>query len=81
MNVGLVKLNVIGGTKPYTCFSCRPTLAHHRETGRKLVHDLLDLHIIKGCGESRSEWCARHTLWRNPGEYPWHYVWSWISRG
>ena len=32
MNVEPVQLNVSEGTKPYACFSCRPTPAHYRET-------------------------------------------------
>ena len=58
MNVEPMQLNVREGTKPYTCFTCRPTPAHYRETGRKLVQDLLDQDIIKRCRDSRSEWCA-----------------------
>ena len=42
MNVEPVQLNVKEGSKPYACFSCRPTPAHYRETGKKLVQDLLD---------------------------------------
>ena len=42
MNVEPVQLNVREGTKPYAFFSCRSTLAHYRETGWKLVRDLLD---------------------------------------
>ena len=55
MNVEPVQLNVREGSKPYACFSCRPTPAHYRETGRKLVQDLLDQRIIERCGASRSE--------------------------
>ena len=46
MNVEPVQLNVSEGFKLYACFSCRPTPAHYRETGRKLVQDLLDQCII-----------------------------------
>ena len=34
MNVEPVQLNVKEGSKPYACFSCRPTPAHYREKGR-----------------------------------------------
>ena len=71
MNVELVQLNVREGSKPYACFSCRPTPAHYRETGRKLVQDLLDQRIIKRCGASRSEYCA-------PAESCWLFAWLWI---
>ena len=43
------------GTKPFACFLCRPIPAHYRETGRKLLQDLLDQHIIENCGNSRSK--------------------------
>ena len=46
MNVEPVQLNVKEGSKPYACFSCRPTPVHYRETGAKLVQDLLDKQII-----------------------------------
>ena len=59
MNVEPVQLNVWEGTKQYACFLCRPTPDHYRETGRKLVQDLLNQNIIKRCGDSRSEWCAQ----------------------
>ena len=58
MNVEPVQLNLREGSRPYACYSCRPTPAHLIETGQKLVQDLLDRHIIKKCGDSRSEWCA-----------------------
>ena len=44
-----VELNMREGSKPYTCFSFRPTPAHYREAGRKLVQDLLDQRIIERC--------------------------------
>ena len=68
MNVEPVQLNLREGSKPYACFSCRPTPAHYRETGRKLVQDLLDQRIIERCGASRSEYCARLTSWRSQAE-------------
>ena len=46
MNVEPVQLNVKEGSKPYACFSCRPTPVHYRETGAKLVQDLLHQQII-----------------------------------
>ena len=49
MNVEPVQLNEKEGSKPYACLSCRPTPAHYRETGRKLVQDLLDQRIIQRC--------------------------------
>ena len=55
MNVELVQLNVRQGSKPYACFSCRPTPADYRETASKLVQDLLDQRVIQRCGDSRSE--------------------------
>ena len=58
MNVEPVQLNLKEGSRPYACYSCRPTPAHYRETGDRLVQDLLDQSIIQRCGESRSEWCA-----------------------
>ena len=58
MNVEPVMLNVREGSIPRACYSCRPTPAHYRETGMKLVNDLLDQKIIVYCGDSRSEWCA-----------------------
>ena len=71
-----VELNVREGSKPYACFSCRPTPAHYREAGRKLVQDLLDQRIIERCGASRSKYCARLTLWKSQAESHWHFVWS-----
>ena len=56
MNVKLVNLNVREGSEPRAWYSCRPTLAHYREIATKLVEDLLDQHIIKYCGGSRSKW-------------------------
>ena len=76
MNVEPVQLNVKEGSKPYACFSCRPTPAHYRETGRKLVQDLLDQRIRSG--EERSEYCGRLVSWRNLAESPWHFGWWWI---
>ena len=70
MNVEPVQLNVREGTKLYAYFSCRPTPAHYRETGRKLVQDQLDQRIIKGCGDSRSKWCARTHFVEKPGRVP-----------
>ena len=70
MNVEPVQLNVTEGTKPYACFSCQPTPAHYRETGRKLVQDLLDQRIIERCGESRSEWCTPAHFVEKPGRVP-----------
>ena len=58
MNVEPLPLNVREGTKPYACFLGRPTPAHYRETGMKLVQDLLNQHIMKRCSDSRREWCA-----------------------
>ena len=60
MNVEPVLLNVKEGSKPYACFSCRPTPAHYREMGQKLVQDQLDqcIIIIERSGEGRSEYCA-----------------------
>ena len=46
------------------------TPAHYRETGQKLVQDLLDQHIIKKCGDSRSEWCAPAHFVEKPGRVP-----------
>ena len=37
MNVEPVQLNMREGSKPYTCFSCRPTPAHYRESASKLA--------------------------------------------
>ena len=73
MNVEPMQLNVREGTKPFVCFSCRPTPAHYRETGRKLVQNLPDQHIIERCADSRSK------RWRNLEEYLWHSVLWWIS--
>ena len=58
MNVEPVQLNVREGSKPYACFSCRPTPAQYRETAAKLVWSLLDQRVIERCGSSRSEYCA-----------------------
>ena len=65
-----VQLNVREGTKLYAYFSCRPTPAHYRETGRKLVQDQLDQRIIKRCGDSRSKWCALTHFVEKPGRVP-----------
>ena len=70
MNVEPVQLNVKEGSKPYACFSCRPTPAHYRETGEKLVQDLLDQRIIQRCGASRSEYCAPAHFVEKPGRVP-----------
>ena len=70
MNVEPVQLNVREGSKPYACFSCRPTPAHYRETGRKLVQDLLDQRIIERCEASRSEYCAPAHFVEKPGRVP-----------
>ena len=47
MNVEPVQLNGREGSKPYACFSCRPTPSHYRETERKMVQDLLDQLVIQ----------------------------------
>ena len=70
MNVEPLQLNVKEGSKPYACFSCRPTLAHYKETGAKLVQDLLDQRIIERCGDSRSEYCAPAHFVEKPGRVP-----------
>ena len=58
------------GSKPYTCFACRPTPAHYREMGRKLVQDLLYQRIIERCGASWSEYCAPAYFVEKPGRVP-----------
>ena len=45
MNVEPVQLNMREASKPYACFSCRPTPVHYRETAAKLVQDLLDQRV------------------------------------
>ena len=70
MNVEPVQLNVREGSKPYACFSCRPTPAHYRETAAKLVKDLLDQRVIERCGGSRSEYCAPAHFVKKPGRVP-----------
>ena len=70
MNVEPVQLNVREGSKPYMCFSCRPTPAHYREAGRKLVQDLLDQRIIERCGASRIKYCAQAHFVEKPGRVP-----------
>ena len=70
MNVEPVQLNVKEGSKPYASFSCRPTPAHYREMGRKLVQDLLDQRIIERSGEGRSEYCAPAHFVEKPGRVP-----------
>ena len=70
MNVEPVHLNVKEESKPYTCFSCRPTPAHYREVGRKLVQDLLDQRIIQRSGEGRSKDCAPAHFVEKPGRFP-----------
>ena len=68
MNVEPVQLNVREGSKPYACFSCRPTPAHYRETGRKLVQDLLDQCIIQSVGPAGASTVPWLILWRSPAE-------------
>ena len=70
MNVEPVQLNVREGSKPYACFSCRPTPVHYRETAAKLVQDLLDQRVIERCGSSRSEYCAPAHFVGKPGRVP-----------
>ena len=70
MNVEPVQLNMREDTQPYACFLCRPTPAHYRETGRKLVQDLLEQRIIERCGASRSEYCAPAHFVEKPGRVP-----------
>ena len=70
MNVEPVRLNVREGSIPRACYSCRPTPAHYRETGMKLVKDLLDQKIIAYCGDSRSEWCAHAHFVKKLGGVP-----------
>ena len=70
MNVEPVQLNVKEGSKPYAWFSCRPTPVNYRETGRKLVQDLLDQRFIQSSGEGRSEYCAPAHLVEKPGRVP-----------
>ena len=40
MNSEPVRLNVTEGSIPRACYSCRPTPAHYRETGMKLVQNM-----------------------------------------
>jgi hypothetical protein len=70
MNVEPVQLNVKEGSKPYACFSCRPTPAHYRATGEKLVQDLLDQRIIERSCTGRSEYCAPAHFMEKPGRVP-----------
>ena len=70
INVEPVKLNVQEGSKPYACYSCRPTHAHYRETGMKLVTDLLSQKIVARCGDIRSEWCNPAHFFEKPGRVP-----------
>ena len=63
-----VQLNVREGSKPYACFSWRPTPAHYRETGRKLVQDLLDQCIIQSVGPAGASTVPRLISWRSPAE-------------
>ena len=42
----------------------------YRETGMKLVKDLLDQKIIAYCGDSRSEWCAHAHFVKKLGRVP-----------
>ena len=70
MNEEPVQLNVREGSKPYVCFSCRPTPAHYRETAAKLVQDLLDQRVIERCGASRSEYCVPAHIMEKPGRVP-----------
>ena len=57
-NVEPVRLNVRKGSIPRACYSCRPTPAHYRDTGMKLVNNLLDQKIIEYYGNRRSKLCA-----------------------
>ena len=70
MKVELVKLKVKEGSKLYACYSCGPTPAYYKETGMKLVKDLLDQNIIAKCGNSRSQWCAPAHIAETPGKVP-----------
>ena len=70
MNVEPVELNVREGSIPRACYLCRPTPDHYRDTGMKLVYDLLDQNIIEYWGNSRSEWCAPAHFVENPGRVP-----------
>ena len=63
-------MNMREGSKPYVCFSCRPTPAHYREAARKLVQDLLDQRIIERCGASRIKYCAQAHFVEKPGRVP-----------
>ena len=55
MNMDPVQMNVKEESKPYACYSSRPTPAHYKETGMKLVKDLLNQNIIARCRNMRSE--------------------------
>ena len=65
-----MKLNVKEGSKPYACYLCRPRPAYYKETGMKLVKDLLDQKNIARCGDSRSEWWAPAHFVEKPGRVP-----------
>ena len=77
MNVEPVRLNVRAGSMPSACYSCRPTPAHYKETGMKLVKDLLDQKIITA-KTAEASGARPHILLRNPEESPWHFAWWWI---
>ena len=62
-----VRLNVRQGSIPRACYSCRPTSAHYRDMGMKIVNNLLDQKIIDYCRNSRSEWCVLTHFVKNPG--------------
>ena len=66
INVEPVQLNVREGSKPYACFSCRPTPAHYRETASKLLNQ----RVIQRCGASMSEYCAPAHFVNKPGRVP-----------
>ena len=70
MNLEPVQLKVREGSKPYLCFSCRPTPAHYRETAKKFVPDLLDQRVIQRYGASRSEYCTPAHFVEKPGRVP-----------
>ena len=70
MNVDRVELNVREGSIPRACYSCRPTPAHYRDTGMKLVNNLLDQKIIEYYGNRRSKLCAPAHFFEKPGRVP-----------
>ena len=65
INVERGRLNVREGSKLRVCYSCRLTLAHYSGIAQKLDH-----HIVKYCGDSRSEWCAPAHFVKKPGRVP-----------